>query len=109
MTSSERSPSNGMSAVSLDDVLVALQKSFSRLSASSRSVPDENARALITGVVDFEITSDFEMALSPNASLDDSADVLIQQSNGTIRMTLKGQVETDIRLTEATEFDDAKK
>lgn len=93
-----------MEPVALEDVLVALQKTFSRVSASSREVPEENARALVTGVVEFEISSSFE--LGPDPSLytkgagrgDFSSDHLIQSANGSITLSLKGQIATDLRV-----------
>ena len=104
MAESQHAEQRGGESAALEQVLVALQKSFSRLSASSRDVPEENARALVTGVVEFELTSTFDIGPDPErkaASGDTqelSSDHLVQAAGGSIRLTLKGQIATDLRV-----------
>ena len=75
------------SQLTLEDVIVALQKSFSRVSAKSADVPPENARAMVAGQVNFE------MALK----VDTDADYLCVTPKGTIDLKISGVVDTDIR------------
>jgi hypothetical protein len=86
----------------LDEVLVALQKSFSRVSAASRDVPSENARAIITGSVKFELGARFEIRKGPQAGPDDSPDVLVHRDDGALDLRLMGQVETDTRIRDVS-------
>ena len=72
----------------LDDVMIALQKTFSRVSASSANVPEEDSRALITGSVAFELSLKVDL---------DEKDHLLLNSRGTIDVKLTGTIETDIR------------
>lgn len=73
--------------ITLDDVLLALQKSFSRVSHGSRDVPPESARALIVGNVNFELS----IHLKPEI------DRLIHQNDGGIQLKLNGVIQQDIR------------
>ncbi|MEE9350968.1 MAG: hypothetical protein V3U78_01810 [Thiotrichaceae bacterium] len=72
---------------SLDDVIITLQKTFSRISEKSANVPEEQARALVTGIVNFEIST----------TVNPEGDRLIVTKSGEVQITLKGQIETDIR------------
>ncbi len=74
---------------SLDDVIITLQKTFSRISEKSAKVPEEHARALVTGIVNFEIST----------TVNPDGDRLVVTKSGDIEITLKGQIETDIRET----------
>lgn len=87
----------------LDDVIVALQKSFSRVSEASRDVPPEQARALVTGNVGFEISARFDITNKADGSSDDRPDVLVHRQSGAIELKLTGHVETDARIRDASE------
>ena len=50
----EKSNENSERPPSLDDALLALQKTFSRVSDKTPKESAEKARALITGTVDFQ-------------------------------------------------------
>ncbi|HEX6746538.1 MAG TPA: hypothetical protein VF092_04525 [Longimicrobium sp.] len=71
----------------LDDVLVALQKSFSRVSARSADLPADAARALVVGKVNFDI------GLKTNII----ADRLVVNAGGAIELKLSGTIQQDIR------------
>ena len=71
----------------LEDVVNALQKSFSRVSEDSAKVADSDALALIVGQVEF----DMQLKLSP------ADDRLLVDANGVLNLGLKGVIETDIR------------
>ncbi|NQT03345.1 MAG: hypothetical protein HQ580_15060 [Planctomycetes bacterium] len=71
----------------LEDVINALQKSFSRVSSDSAKVSDSEALALIVGKVEFDI----QIKLTPNS------DRLLVDTNGVINLGLKGVIDTDIR------------
>lgn len=104
--------------VLLDDVLLALQKTFSRLSAvtSQRTATPalrEKARALIVGDVDFEMTVNVApiaapKAVAPEASGEAAAtaapvpmDRLRYCSDGSgFPLKLSGRISTDLRLKE---------
>jgi hypothetical protein len=75
------------SASTLDDVLISLQKSFSRVSARSSEVAPENARSLIVGNVNFELT----LRLSPDK------DTLLHKPEGELQLKLSGVIQQDIR------------
>ena len=78
--------------LTLDDVVIALQKTFSRVSARSASVPVENARALVTGQVNFTLS----------LKVDPQGDYLHPASNGSVDLNLAGVIDTDIRSEEET-------
>ncbi len=71
----------------LEDVINALQKSFSRVSSESAKVSESEALALIVGQVEFDI----QIKLTPNL------DRLLVDTNGVINLGLKGVIDTDIR------------
>ena len=92
----------------LEDVLIALQKTFSRLSSTTAARESEEfrdkARALIVGEVEFEITLNIEPTLVP-----DSKGVLPAKP-GNLRycadksgfpIRLNGRIATDLRHSEA--------
>lgn len=79
--------------LSLDDVVIALQKTFSRVSARSASVPSEQARALVTGQVDFTLS----------LQVDPQEDYLLLNPKGSVELNLSGSIDTDIRTEEETE------
>lgn len=74
----------------LEDILVALQKSFSRLSYRTAQAPEDAARALIVGKVDFEIVLNAEPR----------GDQLRYEKTGSMNLRLKGQISTDIRVVD---------
>ncbi len=80
----------------LEEVLVALQKSFSRVNNQSAAVPEQQARALMVGDVDFQLTLNVEpYRKSENAP----ADRLLVKPGGEISLSLSGRIDTDIRVT----------
>jgi hypothetical protein len=85
---STKKENNG--GLTLDDAIVALQKSFSRVSAKSAEVPFENARAMVTGTVNFDMT----LKVQPEK------DYLNLDANGAIDLRLSGTIDTDIRVEE---------
>lgn len=87
-------PGNLGSAPSLDEVLIALQKSFSRVSAKSREVAPENARSMIVGKVDFELT----LRVHPEA------DILRYKADGNMQLKLNGVINQDIRAAHAADL-----
>ncbi|MCF8039202.1 MAG: hypothetical protein K9K79_07785 [Desulfohalobiaceae bacterium] len=74
----------------LDDVLVALQKSFSRVSSRSADVSSEQARAMVSGQVHFDISLKVNL----------EGDYLHPDTRGDIDLNLSGDIETDIRMEE---------
>lgn len=80
-------------SVALEDVINALQKSFSRVSSDSSKVKESEALALITGQVEF----DLQVKLSP------FSDRLLVDSQGVINLGLKGAIDVDVR--EESEID----
>jgi hypothetical protein len=82
----------GKTDTSLADVLIALQKSFSRVSAKSKDVPPESARAMIVGNVEFELSIRLEPA----------EDNLFRKPDGDLQLTLKGVIQQDIRAVPLT-------
>ncbi len=89
-TTKKKSSETAEDEVTLDDVMVELQKSFSRVSAKSRNVPSEDARALIVGEVDFEIS----LPIEPEKER------ILQKKESPISLTLRGTINTDIRASE---------
>ena len=81
-------------APALEDIVLALQKTFSRVSAATAEVPASQARALVVGQVDFEIS----LRAAPH-----DVDHLVQEENGPIQLVLKGRIDTDIRVSEDVE------
>jgi hypothetical protein len=71
----------------LGNVLVSLQKAFSRVSRDSASVPAHKARALVVGKVNFEMSVKCHSA-------DDS---LLVADDGGITLRLAGTLEVDVR------------
>ena len=72
----------------LEDVLVNLQKTFSRVSNRTAQVVGEDAAAIIIGPVAFSIN----LRVSPNG------DYLLVSDQGTIELSLEGKVEPDVRF-----------
>lgn len=83
--------------LALEDVLIALQKSFSRVSNSSRDVPPEAARALISGPVSFELS----IRLTP------TMDRLLHKTDGDLQLKLNGTLRPDIRVRHPDERKEA--
>jgi hypothetical protein len=71
----------------LGNVLVSLQKSFSRVSRDSAGVPAHQARALVVGKVAFEMS--FKCETSDGA--------LLVTDSGGIALRLTGTIDVDIR------------
>jgi len=78
----------------LHKILIALQKSLSRVSANSKdSEHPENARALIVGSIGFELTVNIE----PEADASGSIDYLVYKPDGKLLLKLTGSILQDIR------------
>jgi hypothetical protein len=92
--SAEPSPASttpGSNEVPLEDVMIALQKTFSRVSSESGLVPEGQARALVVGQVQFTLRLRANLALP---------DHLVQSPDGVMEFTFSGQIDTDIRPKE---------
>lgn len=76
---------------SLDDVVIALQKSFSRVSARSADVPPENARAMVLGQVSFDLS----------LRVNSADDKLRLDPQGAIDLKVSGTLNMDVRTVEA--------
>jgi hypothetical protein len=87
------SPAQPTGAITLDAALIALQKTFSRVSQESAKVPDDHARALISGKVAFHLS--LKVGLDPQKS-----DQFLIQSGGGIELKLDGTIEPDVRVIE---------
>lgn len=74
-------------APTLDDVLIALQKAFSRVSAKSRSVEPGDACAMIVGKVNFDLS----IRLRPDG------DTLRHDPEGDLALSLHGVIHQDVR------------
>ena len=83
----------------LEDVLIALQKSFSRVSYQTERArrkggkESENALALVTGPVTFTM----QFPASP------SGDRLAYDTKGELKLSLSGTIQPDIRITASEE------
>lgn len=123
----QESVADAVGAKNLEDLLLALQKSFSRVSAMSTRavVGDDNARALITGSVDFDLVAKFDLVYKdrdtgvrvvrePQAEFPGIAfetvkvqigrpvpDQLRLSPDGAIQLHLKGRLNTDVRVVES--------
>lgn len=73
----------------LGNVLVSLQKSFSRVSRASADVPAHSARALVVGKVAFEMSFKCEPV----------EDALLIKDDGGMELKLTGTIEVDIRVS----------
>jgi len=71
----------------LDDVLIALQKSLSRISNATAQVDPEHACALISSDVDFSI----------ELQVDNEQDRLLLNKDGAIKLSMSGKITPDIR------------
>ncbi|KHT61671.1 hypothetical protein RJ45_21400 [Photobacterium gaetbulicola] len=77
----------------LEQVLIALQKSISRVNSMSSKVPPSQARALILGDIDFDIS----------LKCDQDGDKLRISNSGGISLNLKGIINTDMDITHEEE------
>ena len=80
-------------APNLDDALVALQKTFSRVSARSAGLPRTNALALIAGEVAFDLKLRVNLV----------KDTLCLDPSGALKLNLNGTIDTDIRIQDEDE------
>lgn len=101
-------PAGPPPATLLEDVLIALQKTFSRLSATTATLNAEEfrdkARALIVGEVNFDIALNVEPTVVPNSdgSLPSAPGNLRYCSDGSgFPLKLSGRIATDVRHAEA--------
>lgn len=83
--------------VTLEDIVICLQKSFSRVSAISAQIPKEQSRARIVGNVNFTI----RLNLEPGED-----DHLMFDKQGSVELQLIGQIDTDIRPVRMDEESD---
>src|SRR5688572_4927763 len=81
-------PSKVAEGVPLDEVLTALQKSFSRVSAAAATVPESDALSLISGPISFSMS----IKVQPNG------DRLIAKPDGEVALSLSGAIHQDIRV-----------
>ncbi len=77
----------------VEDVVIALQKAFSRVSRETAKVPEQNARAMVTGKVRFNIA----------LAADYEKERLVQRDDGSLNIMLDGEITTDIDVVEADE------
>jgi hypothetical protein len=77
--------------VGVEDIVIALQKSFSRVSTRTAKVSTQAARALVVGRVNFELG----LRVEPEAD-----NRLLHSPSGSIELKLTGQINTDIRVSE---------
>ena len=89
MTSATEDQTDALQGNTLESVLIALQKSISRVNEQSSKVPESQPRALIIGDLDFEIS----LKCDPNK------DKLAVTNSGGISITLKGRINTDMEIT----------
>ncbi|WP_019617198.1 hypothetical protein [Psychromonas ossibalaenae] len=87
MSNKHTSKSTKSDDISLDDLLVNLQKSLSRVSARSGDVPDDQSRSLIYGDVDFSI----------ELKVDGEQDKLQVRKDGAVKLSISGKISIDIR------------
>ena len=85
---------------SVDEFLLALQKTLSRVSRDSAQVPTGQARSLIVGSVAFEVTL--------RCSLDVRQDRLLLTDEGGESLKLAGQIAADVGVKLDKEVDDGK-
>lgn len=90
-TSGTPSPPAGGEGAALEQVVLALQKTFSRVSAHTARVSGHRARAMVTGKVGFS------MRLGVAMHEDDR---LVATPGGPIALELSGTLETDVRVEE---------
>lgn len=74
--------------ITLEHIIISLQKSFSRVSATGGQIPKEQSRARIVGNVNFTI----KLNLEPGED-----DHLMFDNHGSIELQLAGEIDTDIR------------
>lgn len=90
--STQEQPSeNPKDGAALDEVLTALQKSLSRVSAGASTVPKENALSIITGPVSFSMTLKAHPA----------GDRLLVKPDGEVDLTVSGVIHQDVRAKAA--------
>ena len=81
---------------SLDNVFISLQKTLSRVSNLSSKVDEEDARALITGDVNFSI----------ELRVDNFSDYLVTNKDGSIKLSMSGVIASDVRTVASKEAGD---
>ena len=97
---------------SLEDLVIALQKSFSRVGAKTQNAAerlgDSASIARIAGPVQYSMT----VSLSPHAEVDSETSerehTLRHARNGSINLRLDGELTLDVRVEEAPSVDDPK-
>ena len=87
------SPKASQDQLSLDDAIVALQKTFSRVSAKTAEVDQMDARAMVSGQVNF----DMSLKVHPER------DYLYLDANGSVDLRLTGMIDTDVRTIDEDE------
>jgi len=82
----------------VDRILLALQKSLSRVNRDSATVPHDQARSLITGDVDFRLSCRCDLK---------SGDKLVLNAAGEITLDLSGHINIDLGTIRLDEDKDA--
>ncbi len=77
-------------AISLDDLLINIQKSLSRVSLRSAAIPESQAKSIIYGDVDFSI----------ELKVEGEGDKLLVKKDGSVNLSMSGKISTDIRNDE---------
>jgi len=83
----------------VDRMLIALQKTLSRVSRDSADVPEDQARALIVGSVSFELHVQCELGVGEK--------LMLSEDKGN-PLTLTGQITSDVGVRLDKEADDGK-
>jgi len=89
-------PDNSDNAETLDMLLLALQKTLSRVSRDSSNINPGAARSLIAGNVAFTLSCRCDYA---------EGDHILLKENGGVEMSLSGKINTDISVENVTEKD----
>lgn len=95
-------PAKPKEAITLEDIMISLQKSFSRVSYKTAQAQRKNegagALAIISGPVEFQVT----LKVRPGED-----ETILYDEKGSVELSLKGEVTPDIRLVSNDEADDA--
>ncbi len=98
MAKPSRKPGPRQSGETLDALLLALQKTLSRVNKASAKVPEGQARSLIVGDVGFSLSCKCNLTSGDKVSLD---------NDGLITLSLSGHINTDIGVVRLEEDADA--
>ena len=76
--------------ITLDDLLVNIQKSLSRVSMRSAAIPEDQAKSTIYGDVNFSI----------DLKVEGADDKLLVKKDGSVNISMSGTINADIRKDE---------